>query len=269
MTDAAGISTPEIMMNLHRTWAANTLAGLAMFGLSACQAAKTDAPQNAASSASPEASEVTSAPASLSASSSSLSALSLSPSAGPISCAAEIGKAAAEKRAHICRSVSPATHPPCNAANSCAMIDNEIARSCALFADKAPADCQPAPKSQAAAVAVVKRYYAALNARDYATAWQQWGDNGPPNQSLSKFAAGFAHTRSTQVTIGQLEPAEGGAGSIYQTVPVTVEATLDNGQSQRFTGDYIVRRVNGVDGATPAQLRWHIDMAHLKAAPTG
>ncbi len=182
------------------------------------------------------------------------------------SCAMELG-AAAGRRAAICRAVSPATHPPCNVANSCAAIDDEIARSCALLDGVGPpmAGCQPAPKSMAAAVAVVRRYYSALGARDYDTAWRQWGEDGPPSQTPARFSAGFAHTRSTRVTIGRLEPGDGAAGSIYQTVPVTVDATLDDGTRQRFRGSYILRRVNGVDGATPAQLRWHIDAAQLRA----
>lgn len=192
-------------------------------------------------------------------------------STAPLSCAADIGAAAAAKRVAVCRNVSPATRPPCNAENSCAMIEDEIARSCALFDGKGEpmAGCDPAPKSMAAAVAVVQRYYSALNARDYGTAWAQWGEGGPPNQTLDRFQAGFAGTRSTRVTIGKLEPGDGGAGSIYQTVPVTVDAQLQDGSRQRFTGDYIVRRVNDVDGATPAQLRWHIGQAKLKAVPAG
>lgn len=185
----------------------------------------------------------------------------------PISCATEIGEAAAARKVKACLAVSPATHPPCNAANSCAMIDDEIARSCALFDGKgAPMpECTVPPKSAAAAVAVVQRYYAALNAHDYATAWQQWGDDGPPNQPLATFQAGFAHTRTTRVTIGTLPPGEGAAGSSYQTVPVTVDATRDDGAHQRFAGSYGVRRVNDVDGASADQLRWHIDSAHLAA----
>jgi hypothetical protein len=190
-------------------------------------------------------------------------------STAPLSCAADIGSAAAAKRVAICRNVSPATHPPCNAANSCAMIEDEIARSCALFDGKGEpmAGCDPAPKSMAAAVAVVQRYYSAINARDYGTAWTQWGDDGPPNQTLEKFQTGFAGTRSTRVTIGSLEPGDGGAGSIYQTVPVTVDSQLEDGTRQRFVGDYVVRRVNDVDGATASQLRWHIGQAKLKAVP--
>ena len=182
------------------------------------------------------------------------------------SCEAEIGAAAAAKRVAICRDVSPATHPPCNAANSCAMIDGEIARSCALSADT---DCTPAPDGMAAAADVVRRYYVAIDARDFATAWTLWGDDGRPGQTYASFVAGFAGTRSTRVTIGRLEPGDAGAGSIYQPVPVTVDATLADGTHQRFTGSYVVRRVNGVDGASPAQLRWHLGSAALHRVPAG
>ncbi|GAA4339963.1 hypothetical protein GCM10023144_38860 [Pigmentiphaga soli] len=186
---------------------------------------------------------------------------------GVVPCAAQVGAQDAARRVQVCRQVSPATHPPCNAANSCAMIEEEIARSCALFdGNGAPmADCRPAPKSAEAAAAVVERYYSAINARDYDTAWRQWGENGPRGQTPAGFRAGFAHTRTAKVTIGKLEPGEGAAGSIYQTVPVTVDATLDDGTRQRFRGHYVLRRVNGVDGATPEQLRWHIDSARLSA----
>lgn len=185
----------------------------------------------------------------------------------PLACSAQIGSAAAARLVKACRNVSPATHPPCNAANSCAIIEDEIARSCALFDGKGEpmADCKVAPKSMAAAADVVRRYYSAINARDYGTAWQQWGENGAPGQSLAKFSAGFAATQSVHVTIGRMEPGDGGAGSIYQTVPVTVDAMLDTGKRQRFVGEYVVRRVNDVDGASAAQLRWHIGSARLKA----
>lgn len=185
------------------------------------------------------------------------------------SCLADIGAAAAARRVAICRDVSPATHPPCNAANSCAMIDDEIARSCAIFDGDGPPmqGCGAAPKSAEAAAAVVRRYYAAINARDFDTAWHQWGSEGRPGQTLAAFTAGFAQTRATRVVIGTFERGSGGAGSIYQPVPVTVESTLDDGSRQRFRGTYVVRRINNVDGATPDQLRWHLDSGQLKSVP--
>ena len=69
-----------------------------------------------------------------------LLACGASASAAPLSCSAQIGAVAAAKRAAVCRNVSPATRPPCNAANSCALIEDEIARNCALFDGKGPAN---------------------------------------------------------------------------------------------------------------------------------
>ena len=86
-------------------------------------------------------------------------------------------------------------------------------------------------------------------------------------QTFAAFEKGFAHTRATKVKTGTLGPSEGAAGSIYQTVPVTVEATLDDGSAQRFAGSYVVRRINNVDGASPSQLRWHLASATLRPAP--
>ena len=183
-----------------------------------------------------------------------------------LSCSAERGRAAAQKLVTLCTSVSPATHPPCNAANSCAIIEDEIARACALMggdAEKTPG-CTVDPRSDAAAANVIRRYYSAINAHDYSIAWTQWGPDGRPGQRFADFEKGFADTRATRVTIGRMPPSEGAAGSIYATVPVTVDAQRDDGRPQRFVGHYVVRRVNDVPGASAEQLRWHIDSATLK-----
>lgn len=186
-----------------------------------------------------------------------------------LSCSAEIGSVASASKVAVCRNVSPATHPPCNAANSCAKIESEIARSCSLFYDEsAPmAGCGQSPNGVQAAVALLQRYYSAINAHDYDTAWSQWGEHGQPGQTRARFEAGFAHTRKAHITIGKLQPGGGAAGSIYQPVPVTVEATLDDGTRQRFRGVYVLRRVNDVDGASAAQLQWHIGSAQLRRIP--
>jgi hypothetical protein len=42
-----------------------------------------------------------------------------------------------------CLEVSPATHPPCNAANACALIEDEIRRGCTMLGKDAPAFCIP------------------------------------------------------------------------------------------------------------------------------
>ncbi len=187
----------------------------------------------------------------------------------PRSCAAERGADSVNRLVQACLRVSPATRPPCNAANSCAMIEDEIARSCALLGDDAGhvEACRVRAGSRQAALDVIGRYYAALDARDFGTAWAQWGADGRPGQSFEEFRTGFGNTQSTRVTVGPPGDVEGAAGSLYVNVPVTVDATLSSGQRQRFKGYYVLRRVNDIDGASPEQLRWHIDNAQLQSVP--
>jgi hypothetical protein len=56
------------------------------------------------------------------------------------SCEQEVGKELASTYVDQCLEVSPATHPPCNAENSCELIQNEIARGCAIINNEAPED---------------------------------------------------------------------------------------------------------------------------------
>ena len=182
-----------------------------------------------------------------------------------LSCEAQIGATAATALAKQCRAVSPATRPPCNAANSCALIRDEIARGCAMLGTPGAkaAGCVD-PEGAAAAVAAVQRYYEAIAARDYGTAFALWGGETAGGQSRDQFARGFANTRSVRVTPGQPGFVEGAAGSRFVTIPVTVDATLRDGTKQRFTGEYRLRRVAPIEGATAENRRWHIDSATLK-----
>lgn len=61
----------------------------------------------------------------------------------PASCVDDIGPAAAQRLVQRCIAVSPATRPPCNVANPCAMIQGEIDRSCEMYApgEARPAEC--------------------------------------------------------------------------------------------------------------------------------
>ena len=55
-----------------------------------------------------------------------------------LSCAGQIGQRLATLVAEQCRQVSPATHPPCNAANSCATIIDELEQACMLVSSESP-----------------------------------------------------------------------------------------------------------------------------------
>tara|TARA_R110002167_G_scaffold127057_2_gene308333 strand:- start:5017 stop:5391 length:375 start_codon:yes stop_codon:yes gene_type:complete len=63
--------------------------------------------------------------------------------AGEGSCLSEVGAEASARLVERCIQVSPATHPPCNAQNSCAMVQGEIDRSCAMYGpdETRPPEC--------------------------------------------------------------------------------------------------------------------------------
>lgn len=58
----------------------------------------------------------------------------------PAACASEMGAAASARLVARCIAVSPATRPPCNAANPCDLIQGEIDRSCAMYG---PGEARP------------------------------------------------------------------------------------------------------------------------------
>jgi hypothetical protein len=124
----------------------------------------------------------------------------------------------------------------------------------------------PGPAADSSAARdVLRRYYAAIEARDYHTAYALWSQAGAASgKSYDEFAAGFAPTGRSRVEFAGAVSFEGAAGSIFATVPVRVHATTIGGAAQEFTGEYELRRVNDVPGATPEQLRWHIHGARLE-----
>ena len=71
--------------------------------------------------------------------------------AADMSCAQQMGAQRTALLAQQCRQVSPATHPPCNAANSCALIIDEYQRGCELLGGESyrPTFCEPVARAGA------------------------------------------------------------------------------------------------------------------------
>lgn len=114
--------------------------------------------------------------------------------------------------------------------------------------------------------AAIRDYYAAIDRGDYRRAYGLWSEHGDRSgMPYGRFVRGFARTAHTSVTVGRPYDEGAGAGSIYITVPVMVNATLKNGTRQRFVGTYLLRHVNDIDGASAWQRRWHIGSASLRA----
>ncbi|MGI8401628.1 MAG: hypothetical protein ACR2NS_08525 [Gemmatimonadaceae bacterium] len=111
---------------------------------------------------------------------------------------------------------------------------------------------------------VVRRYYDAVQRRNFDSAYSLWGQKGQASgKTRTAFATGFAQTAQVRASVADTVQMEGAGGSQYATVPVVVDAVLHSGACQHFEGTYTLRRTM-VDGATPEQRRWQIYSADLR-----
>ena len=151
---------------------------------------------------------------------------------------------------------------------ACAVLAAGCGRDAARH--EPPSDVQEAsPDSSTveAAVAVVRGYYAAIDAGDYQAAYRAWSNDGAASgQSYAQFASGFSHTRRVIAELGTAGPIGAAAGSRFVEVPVTIRAETDRGATERFQGSVVLRR-SEVDGSTAAQRRWHLYSASVKRLP--
>jgi hypothetical protein len=123
------------------------------------------------------------------------------------------------------------------------------------------------PETPAAAAQVVRDYYAAIDARDFARAYRSWsGDGQASGQTLADVEAGFADTSQVQAQVGPPGPIGAAAGSRYVEIPVDVTASTSDGAQQHFQGSLTLRRAV-VDGASPEQRQWHISAATVAEVP--
>ena len=104
-----------------------------------------------------------------------------------------------------------------------------------------PAAPEPGPD---AAVAVLRDYFAAVNAREFARAQAAWRGNG---QAL---AQEFADVAGISVEIGPPGPVDAGAGQRYVEVPVRLDITRADGRLERQSGRYLLQR-SVVEGGDP------------------
>ena len=123
--------------------------------------------------------------------------------------------------------------------------------------------CRPPPESRDPQV-VLAFWRKALETHDYATARGVWGNHGEASkQTPAAFAAAWDKYRIIDITPGKGDQ-EGAAGSLYYEAPVTVTGLRRDGKPYNLAGTITLRRVNDVAGATPEQLRWHIESSTLK-----
>lgn len=119
-----------------------------------------------------------------------------------------------------------------------------------------------AAKGEKGARAVLLTWARALENQDFDLAWAQFRH---PPAGRNGFAKWWSRYRTITVSAGD-GTVEGAAGSLYYEVPATITGETAEGKPYRLRGTVVLRRVNDVDGASPEQLRWHIDSADLKDA---
>jgi hypothetical protein len=81
---------------------------------------------------------------------------------------------------------------------------------------------------------VIQSLYNAINLKEYVRAYSYWQTNAPP---FEQFQQGYAATQLVTVTLGT-STVGAAAGNLYYTLPVTVQATTNDGHVQVFTGCY-------------------------------
>lgn len=114
------------------------------------------------------------------------------------------------------------------------------------------------------AVAVVREYYAALDAGSFAHAYRLWSDGGSASgRTPQQFADSFASTASRSVEILAPGPIEAKGDWHYIEVPVAVEEVRRDGRLRRQIGAYTLRRAMA-GGAGAEQRAWRISSADLR-----
>ena len=174
----------------------------------------------------------------------------------------------AEATAETGNMATPDTRP---AADLPALIPPAPGEPGGLDDDRTPVAEGPiAPDSAQGAAQVMQRWGAFLEAGRYQQARQLWGDGGKASgMSAQQYRDAYAKYSEIHVLVGKPGDTEGAAGSIYVTVPVQMYGRMaDTGKPFNLRGPVTLRRVNGVEGATPAQLRWHLTESDLKPMGT-
>ena len=147
------------------------------------------------------------------------------------------------------------------------LVDNAIEDDASDTEDVAPVDETLPPVDAGRPDDAAKRWAEALEARDWETARQVWGESGMASGlDADEFETAFSKYRTINISFGEARQ-EGAAGTLYYEVPVTMTGELENGDAYRMEGPLLLSRVNDVPGASTEERKWHIEMSDLRPRP--
>jgi hypothetical protein len=124
------------------------------------------------------------------------------------------------------------------AALACALVHPQLAAADDDYLD-----------NRSDAAVLVRSLYNAVNRKEYARAWDYFGDQKPA-ASYQKFVEGYASTARVEVATGAISE-EGAAGSIYYQLPVAIRATDAKGEAKVFAGCYTARLLQPANQEPP------------------
>jgi hypothetical protein len=122
---------------------------------------------------------------------------------------------------------------------------------------------EPYLDNRSDAASLVRSLYNAVNRKEYARAWDYYGDEKPA-KTYDKFVQGYARTDHVDVATGAISE-EGAAGSMYYQVAVAIRATDTDGNENTFAGCYTARLAQPAIQEPPFQ-PMHIEKGALKPA---
>lgn len=111
--------------------------------------------------------------------------------------------------------------------------------------------------------ALVRSLYNAIGRKEYARAWDYFGEQKPA-RDFESFVRGYENTASVAVETGPAG-AEGAAGSIFYQVPVAVRATAPDGAQTTFAGCYTARLTQPANQEPPFR-PMHLEKGTLSPA---
>lgn len=101
---------------------------------------------------------------------------------------------------------------------------------------------------------VLAAWAQAVSLGQWDAAYLYWGERGGASgMNLAQFRARWGKLGTPELELREGQ-AEGAAGSLFYTAPVTIISG-----PRRIEGEVVLKRVNDVPGASAEQLRWHIE----------
>ena len=120
------------------------------------------------------------------------------------------------------------------------------------------------------AAQVLKSYYNAINRKEYERAYSYFeGAPNPPADTAPpypQFVSGYANTTSVTLAFGQVS-TDAGAGNVYASLPVVIDAKHTDNSTTRFAGCYFLHHVSPGISPDPQAAIWHIVSTTLTSAP--